>query len=198
MKQSQCETVYGKGLFQWLFFGEFRGQAQRGANFYFDTQKRRILTKVFYIADPNLVILAGTGDELLRGQVRDWGTHTDRQTEATTIPKGQNWPWLKLLQVFYFIWPFLHSLMSAYRECCQSRAPFPLQWRHNEHDGVSNHQSHDCLLQAQIKHQLLCATGLSEGNSPVTSEFPAQRASNAENASIWWRHHANFNHSTDK
>ena len=27
------------------------------------------------------------------------------------------------------------------------------------------------------------------GNSPVTGEFPAQRASNAENVSIWWRHH---------
>ena len=32
-------------------------------------------------------------------------------------------------------------------------------------------------------------TGLCAGNSPVTGEFPAQRASNAENASIWWRHH---------
>ena len=31
-------------------------------------------------------------------------------------------------------------------------------------------------------------TGLCEGNSPVTVEFPAQRASNAENLSIWWRH----------
>ena len=28
------------------------------------------------------------------------------------------------------------------------------------------------------------------GNSPETGEFPAQRASNAENVSIWWRHHA--------
>ena len=28
-----------------------------------------------------------------------------------------------------------------------------------------------------------------EGTLPVTGEFPAQRASNAENASIWWRHH---------
>ena len=27
-------------------------------------------------------------------------------------------------------------------------------------------------------------TGLCEGNSPVTGEFPAQRASNAENVSI--------------
>ena len=29
-------------------------------------------------------------------------------------------------------------------------------------------------------------------NLPVTGEFPAQRASNAENGSIWWRHHENF------
>ena len=32
-------------------------------------------------------------------------------------------------------------------------------------------------------------TGLCTGNLPVTGEFPAQRASDAENASIWWRHH---------
>ena len=35
----------------------------------------------------------------------------------------------------------------------------------------------------------LRVTGLCEGNLPVTDEFPAQRASNAENVSIWWRHH---------
>ena len=28
--------------------------------------------------------------------------------------------------------------------------------------------------------------------SPGTGEFPAQMASNAENISIWWRHHALF------
>ena len=32
-------------------------------------------------------------------------------------------------------------------------------------------------------------TGLYEGNSSVTGEFHAQMASNAENVSIWWRHH---------
>ena len=32
-------------------------------------------------------------------------------------------------------------------------------------------------------------TGLCAGNSPVTGAFPTQRASNAENVSIWWRHH---------
>ena len=30
---------------------------------------------------------------------------------------------------------------------------------------------------------------LCEGNPPVTNGFPSQRASNAENVSIWWRHH---------
>ena len=39
------------------------------------------------------------------------------------------------------------------------------------------------------KTSKLCVTGLCEGNSPVTGEFPTQRASNAENVSIWWRHH---------
>ena len=39
------------------------------------------------------------------------------------------------------------------------------------------------------KTSKLCVTGLCEGNSPVTGEFPAQRVGNAEIVSIWWRHH---------
>ena len=69
-----------------------------------------------------------------------------------------------------------------------------LQWRHNEPNGVSSHQHHDCLLNCLFRHRLkktskLRVTGLCEGNSPVTREFPAQRASYAESVSIWWRHH---------
>ena len=41
----------------------------------------------------------------------------------------------------------------------------------------------------QNKTSKLRATGLCAGNSPGTGEFPAQMASNAENVSIWWRHH---------
>ena len=71
----------------------------------------------------------------------------------------------------------------------------PLQWRHNGRDGVSTHQSHDCLLNRLFKRRSkktskLRVTCLCEGNSPVTDEFPTQRASKAENVSIWWRHHA--------
>ena len=69
-----------------------------------------------------------------------------------------------------------------------------LQWRHNGRDGVANHQPHDCLLNRLFwrrskKTSKLRGTGLCDGNSPGTGEFPAQRASNAENVSIWWRHH---------
>ena len=35
----------------------------------------------------------------------------------------------------------------------------------------------------------LRVTGHCAGNSPMTGEFPAQRTSNTENVSIWWRHH---------
>ena len=69
-----------------------------------------------------------------------------------------------------------------------------LRWRHNEPDGVSNHQPHDCLLNRLCglrwkKTSKLRVTGLCAGNSLETGEFPAQMASNAENVSIWWRHH---------
>ena len=39
------------------------------------------------------------------------------------------------------------------------------------------------------KHQ---SSGLCAQNSLVTGEFPAQKASNAENVSIWWRHHGDM------
>ena len=39
------------------------------------------------------------------------------------------------------------------------------------------------------KTSKLRVSGLCEGNSPVTGEFPSHRASNAENVCIWWRHH---------
>ena len=54
--------------------------------------------------------------------------------------------------------------------------------------------SNECLLNRLFRRRSkktskLRATGLFEGNSPVTGEFLAQRASNAENGNIWWRHH---------
>ena len=69
-----------------------------------------------------------------------------------------------------------------------------LQWRHSGHDCISNHRRLDCLFNRLFRRRSKKTSksrvaGLCEGNSPVTGEFPAQRASNAENASNWWRHH---------
>ena len=82
--------------------------------------------------------------------------------------------------------------MRCWWECC-SRIFMTLQWRHNGHDSVSNHQPHDCLLNRLFRRRSkktskLRVTGLCAGNSPGTGEFPAQMASSAENVSIWRRH----------
>ena len=84
--------------------------------------------------------------------------------------------------------PLLAQIQNAPRS-----AP-TLQWRHNERDGVSNHQPHDCLLNRLFRRRSkktskLRVTGLCEGNSPVTGEFPSHRASNEENVPIRWRYH---------
>ena len=77
-----------------------RGQAQNGVNFDFEVKfdlegqgqsppkTIGILTKVFYIYGPNLVILADTGHELSRGQARDW--RTDGQTHTQTDAGNDN------------------------------------------------------------------------------------------------------------
>ena len=56
-----------------------------------------------------------------------------------------------------------------------------LQWRHNERDGISNNRHFDCLPNRLLRHRSkktskLRVAGLCEENSPVTGEFPAQRA----------------------
>ena len=46
------------------------------------------------------------------------------------------------------------------------------------------------FIQAPIKEtSKLRVTGFCAGNSPLTGEFPAQRANNADN--VWWRHCGN-------
>ena len=116
--------------------------------------------------------------------------------------------WLKFHRYLFILRNFLCRLQRCkcseekVMACCKLLCGFSLQWRHNEHDGVSNHQPHDCLLNRLLpfiyrrlfrrrskKAPKLRVTGLCVGNSPVIGEFPAQMGSNAENVSIWWRHH---------
>ena len=72
-----------------------------------------------------------------------------------------------------------------------------LQRHSNGHDSVSNHQPHGCLLNGWFSRRSkktwkLRVAGLCVVNSLRTGEFPAQMASNAENASIWWCHQGNL------
>ena len=87
-------------------------------------------------------------------------------------------------------------MFTQSRFCSQVSPPLhdTLRWHHNGRDGVSNHQPHDCLLDRLFRRRpkkasKLSVTGLCVGNSQGTGEFPTQRASIAENVSIWCRHH---------
>ena len=76
--------------------------------------------------------------------------------------------------------------------------PYVLGWCHYNdviiiRDGVSNQQLSDCLLNRLFRRRSkkaskLRVTALCEENSLVTGELPAQRSSNTEKVSIWWRH----------
>ena len=81
-------------------------QAQNGVNIYFEvkfdlevqgqspSKTIGILTKVFYTFGPNLAIVASLNVYRLIVCTSKWLTHrlTHTQTQAMTIPKGQNWP----------------------------------------------------------------------------------------------------------
>ena len=63
--------------------------------------------------------------------------------------------------------------------------PASLHWRHIDHDGVSNHQPHGCLLNRLFRRRWkktskLRFTGLCVGNSPGPVNSPHKRASYAE------------------
>ena len=62
-------------------------------------------------------------------------------------------------------------------ETFSSAVYISLHWRHNGHDGVSNHQPHGCLLNRLFRRRSnktskLCVTGLCVGNSPGPVNSP--------------------------
>ena len=71
---------------------------------------------------------------------------------------------------------------------------YTLLWRHN---GANASQITSFTVVGstvysgadQRKHKSSASLAFVRGISPETGEFPAQRVSNAENVSIWWRHY---------
>ena len=92
------------------------------------------------------------------------------------------WP---LRTSFWFLWRKRNSYNISMKSMYVKSALFTmvdetLQWRHNDHDDVSNHRPHVCLLNRLFRRRSkktskLRVTGLCAGNSPVTGEFATQR-----------------------
>ena len=120
----------------------------------------------------------------------------------TLMPCDAIWRHNKLVtfsSVYGFVaWPPFRVNNSPSIHHIWTINPSTLQWRRNDHDGVSIHEPHGSLFRRRSKKtSKLYVTGLCVENSPVTGEFPAQRASNAENVSIWWRHHETWHMHTN-
>ena len=121
-----------------------------------------------------------------------WGRRSDAVCKCY-VPRKTWGAWFIMFSFGFCCIIISHRIHIIYE--CLIRRHFSLRWRHNERDCVSNHQLRHCLLnhlfgRRSKKTSKLRVTGLCAGNSPGTGEFPAQMASNAENVSIWWRHHA--------
>ena len=79
-------------------------------------------------------------------------------------------------------------------ECYFSSFWPTLQWRHNgrEYQITSLTIVYSNVYSGADKKKTtskLRVTGFSVGNSPVTGEFPAEKASNTDNVYIWRRYH---------
>ena len=128
------------------------------------------------------------------------GYKTTRRLLAVT-PAIPLFSYLSLPPTKFLLWVNYAMGNLKVSSCCKFfhriilKLFMPLLWRHNGRDGITNHQPHDCLLNRLFRRRSkktskLHVTGLCVGNSPMTGEFPAQKASDVENVSIWWRHHA--------
>ena len=56
-----------------------------------------------------------------------------------------------ILNVIFLHMPNLNKVSDSYSLLWPWQKTNPLQWRHNERVGVSNHQPHDCLLSRLFK-----------------------------------------------
>ena len=109
---------------------------------------------------------------------QSWGIWVKTPIESnkadgkTTIKPGAT----KSSDYHIYLYRFL-SWSLLWLHMFQPQSVLALQRRHNEHDDVSNHQPHDCLLHRLFrcrskKTSKLCITGRCGGNSPLTGEFP--------------------------
>ena len=96
--------------------------------------------------------------------------------------------WCQYQHLEFLCWHWLHQAIT-WTNFALSREVFygiqpravsqevPLRWRHNDHDGGSNHHPHGCLLNRLFRRKSkktskLRVTGLCVGNSPGPVNSP--------------------------
>ena len=83
------------------------------------------------------------------------------------------WVHKQFVTTAHILFYFLHDIVNP---CMVIKKP-TLHWRHNDHNGVSNHQPHHCLLNRLFRRRSkktskLRVTGLCVGNSPGPVNSP--------------------------
>ena len=104
--------------------------------------------------------------------------------------------WLFLFYCHHDLAPNLRQAIHYTDDCdpdklLSKHILFSLLWRHNGRDGVSNHRPVYSTVYSNAHQRYMKAPR----HWPLWGEFTGDRwirtqmASNAENVSIWWRHH---------
>ena len=126
---------------------------------------------------------------------------------ALLLTPSRSWKMIKIANIFLCIYeinkhymykgyshkaPTIRLLTSyAVMPClCLNNITVTSYWARWRHKSPASPLFTQPFIRCRSKKaSKLSVTGLCVGNSPGTGEFPAQMASNAENVSIWWRHH---------
>ena len=108
---------------------------------------------------------------------------TTKTHQNFALPVTKGWRWEKRLHVMTPSWGTLKFVINE----CNHYNDVTMGSMASQITNLTIVYSSVYSGADQRKHQ--SSTGLCAGNSPGTGEFPAQMASDAENVSIWWRHH---------
>ena len=139
---------------------------------------------------PNLEIVTSIGGELWHGQAQN-GVNFDFEVKFHLEGQGQPPPKTIgiLTKVFFLhLWSkFGYPSLNGWWVIAWTSSWLTHGRTHRQTQVTTIPEGQNW---PRVETAMLRVTGLCGGNSPVIGEFPTQRASDAENVSIWWRHHA--------
>ena len=148
---------------------------------------RTIIHWPLYLQDPLVRLLNLVVSVAVTAYVRPWRVVQDGTRATYYLPNAQTAQILPSRRCDVFIvmgtvrvsssQTSSNNLLSNEGQRTIDYSSVPLQWRHNERDGVSNQKHHDLSLNRLLRRRSkktskLRVTGLCAGNSPVTVDSP--------------------------